>query len=127
MSPESVRLCHLARRCHRSRLLRFSAADWERPELGEGTKTIVSASLTEASFYLTTRDVVMINDIPKPIERRIELVSKVQIIVTVRNEDAKFSSVRRGGATVRLLQGEAMSRRNGKTAREADRGEYRRA
>src|SRR5262249_19259936 len=55
--------------------------------------------------FLATRDAVAINDALKAvrIERRIQLVGKLQVIAAVRDEDAKLAPVGRVGSA-RLLR-----------------------
>jgi hypothetical protein len=76
----------------------------QRVELGESTKTTVSAlanHVAEALLpLLATGDAVAVDDALKAvcIERRIELVSKLQIIAAVGDEDVKLAPVGRVGS-----------------------------
>jgi hypothetical protein len=88
----------------------------ERAELGESTKTTVFVGLAnqvaEASFpVLTTGDAVTVDETLEVVERRIELVSEVQVVAAVGDEDAKLPFIGRCRPT-RLLGGTSGFRRS---------------
>ena len=67
----------------------------ERAELGDSTKTTVSAVVSSPC----PRDAVTVDETLEAAggKRRIELVGKVQVIAAIGNKDAELSSVGRPG------------------------------